>query len=311
MLQANFLISFDCEGKWGVADWVADRENDFFNNDRLNQAYQKIIQLLSHHDIKATFAFVGAFTLSETEYHDKKERLFPNSGNAPADIWVSKFKRDAALGMLDGWLNPEALNIVSAHPEHEIAAHGFTHTPLEKSWISLARFTHEMECLKTLPVFQKDNLTFVYPRNLIGYHDQLKQYGFIAYREALQPDRTTLKGRMLNLIDEINIFRTSQAHSEQRELIQIPAGFVLNWRARIRKKIPFNITLMRWEHLLNHALAHKKVFHLWAHPHNFVSGDRMFDLLDGILQNVSHAQKSGKIANVTQEEYARQFQRLN
>lgn len=311
MSQASFLISFDCEGKWGVADWITDREHVFFKNDRLTQVYQHLIHLLSYYEIKATFAFVGAFTLSEEEYHDKKDWFFPDSDDSAANMWVSKFKRDAVRGIFDGWLNPEALKIVTAHPEHEIAAHGFTHTPLDESWVNLARFTHEIECLKRLSVFQRDNLTFVYPRNLIGYEDQLKKYGFIAYREALQPDRTKLKGRVINLIDEINIFRTAQAHSERGELVQIPSGFVLNWRFGIRKKIPFNLTLMRWEHLLNHALAHKKVFHLWAHPHNFVSGDKMFDLLEGILQKLARAKQSSQIANMTQTEYARQFQKMN
>lgn len=307
MPQATFLISFDCEAKWGVADRITDRENHFFTNARLTQTYQRITELLSRYGIKATFAFVGALTLSEEAYQKRKEEFFSDN-NEEENTWVAHFKRDAEQEIFDGWLNPELLDIVGRHPEHEIAAHGFTHTPLSESSVSLAGFTHEMECLKKLPVFQRNNLTLVYPRNKIGYKHQLKQYGFIGYRGTLKPDRMTTRGRMINLMDAVNLFQPAQVHSDPQELIRIPAGFILNWRFGIRKFIPFSLTCKCWKQLLHNALVHKRVLHLWTHPHNFVSGDRMFELLERILPSISQAQKAGKIINYTQAEYAQQCQ---
>ena len=307
MPQATCLISFDCEGKWGIADWVSASQHEYFRHDRLTRVYEQLVQLLGRYELKATFAFVGAFTLSPEAYREQKDRFFPDRDNSAANHWIAAFKREMTQGIADGWLNADAFNVVAACPEHEIAAHGFTHTPLHESWVSEAQFRHEMECLKSLPAFQGERLTIVYPRNLVGYADLLPQYGFMAYREALKPDRTTLKGRIVNLLDEINIFRTSQEHAEEGKLVKVPAGFVLNWRFGVRKKIPVRITLRRWDHLLRHAIRKKRVFHLWAHPHNFSSGEQMFNQFERIIEKLAEASKSGAIITMTQQEYARQY----
>jgi hypothetical protein len=82
---------------------------------------------------------------------------------------------------------------------------------------------------------------------------------------------------------------------------------VLNWRAGVRRNIPIPVTLQRWKHLLHDAIARKKVLHLWTHPHNFVSGDRMFEVFEDILRQLAAARDAGNIVNLTQREYACKF----
>ena len=40
-----FIISFDCEGKWGI-DELNSHHEYYFTNDRLNKAYEKITNIL-------------------------------------------------------------------------------------------------------------------------------------------------------------------------------------------------------------------------------------------------------------------------
>ncbi len=303
MEQATFLISFDCEGKWGIADHVTTQDNKVFLNVRLNNAYQQLVDLLARYEMKATFAFVGALTMSEDAYR-ANDADFTHHPDAQASAWLQPFLEDIRHRRVEGWLNPELLSIVASHPEHEIGAHGFAHQALGNALISREGFTHEMECLKKLPVFQRDDLTMIYPRHVVGYTDLLLQYGFIGYREALHGDATLPGVRVLNIIDELNIFQPAQKHAEPAEIVRIPSGFLLNWRAGIRKNIPFRVTQTRWKNLIQRAIRNNQVVHVWSHPHNFINGERMFESLEYILQQIAVAREQGRIHNLTQREYA-------
>lgn len=298
--QATFQISFDCEGKWGIADHVTAQDNKVFLNARLNKAYQQIVDLLARYDMKATFAFVGALTMSEETYRENEADFTEH----PAAEWLRPFLDDMHHQRVDGWLNPDLLSIVASRPEHEIGVHGFTHQALGNSLISREGFLHEMACLKKLPVFQRNDLTIIYPRHVVGYTDLLPQYGFIGYRESLHGDATLPRVRVLNMIDEFNVFQAAQKHAEPAELVQIPSGFLLNWRAGIRKNIPFQVTQIRWKNLIRRAIKKNRVIHLWSHPHNFVNGERMFESLEYILEEIAVTREHGQICNLTQREYA-------
>ena len=304
--QATFLISFDCEGKWGIADHVTAQDNEVFLNTRLNLAYQQLVDLLARYKLKATFAFVGALTMSEDAYRNN-EADFTRHPDSQATAWIQPFLADMRHRRIDGWLHPDLLSIVASHPEHEIGAHGFTHQALGNSLISREGFMHEMKCLKKLPVFQRDDLTIIYPRHVAGYTDLLPQYGFIGYRESLHGDATLPTVRALNLLDEVNIVQPAQKHAEPAELVVITSGFLLNWRAGIRKKIPFQVTQMRWKNLIQRAIDDNRVIHVWSHPHNFISGERMFESLEDIVRQIAVAHEHGRICNLTQREYALQF----
>ena len=60
-MTATFILSLDCEGKWGVADLLGSDHARQLTDDRLRKAYAEIVALLDEHQVPATFAFVGAF----------------------------------------------------------------------------------------------------------------------------------------------------------------------------------------------------------------------------------------------------------
>ena len=126
-MSATFIISFDCEGKWGVADHLDDFLRANLTNTNLNLAYEKIIALLERWDIKATFAFVGAFTMSIDEYYAKQEWFSDVLVNGKS--WLLPFRQEAASQNFDGWFNPRPFEKVTQSGRHEIASHGFTHVP--------------------------------------------------------------------------------------------------------------------------------------------------------------------------------------
>ncbi len=203
-------------------------------------------------------------------------------------------------------MNPKVFNWIAKRQEHEIASHGFSHLPLGESEVTQSEFCQEMELIGQVEKLKKIEFkTFIYPRNLVGYVDQLRDYGFIGYRENLKRkyDNPLLKN-ICTLLGEFDLNPIPQSHPESEVPIQIPAGYFLNWRYRLRKTIPLEVTYKRWTNLISRAIRQNKVVHLWTHPNNFIDGENMYFLLDKILQFVGQAQKRGEIDVLTQSEYS-------
>ena len=308
MMPPIFMISFDCEGKWGLADNIDEIHDSAITNENLNIVYQRLIKILNRYEIKGTFAFVGAFTMSIAEYHAHKDWFLDVCIDGKA--WNQIFKQHASNKLFDGWLNPEAFKIVESESTHEIAAHGFSHLLLSESIIERSDFIEEMRLLKQVSAFTGRELkTFIYPRNQIGYIDELQKAGFLGYREAYMshflsnnPMGQFVK-RLERLATEFNVFAKAQNHSHADRLVAIPSGRFLNWRSGLRNKIPRSLTIKRWNHIINEAIHNNKVVHLYTHPHNFITGDHMFELLEAILKLISEAKNNKEINNLTQEEY--------
>ena len=105
MNKPTFIISFDCEGKWGMIDNLSEQNSNLLTNERLNDTYSNIIDIMKIFDIKGTFAFVGAFTMTKEEFINWNH-FFNNKS------WLKRFLHDVEINKFDGWLNPKALDIV-------------------------------------------------------------------------------------------------------------------------------------------------------------------------------------------------------
>src|SRR6266436_1480184 len=99
-LPATFILSLDCEGKWGMADAITDHHRKHFVNDRILKTYRDLVDLLAALDLTATFAFVGAFTLSAEQYQDHIEGL---DWSLTAKAWLRELERDLRDRNYEGW----------------------------------------------------------------------------------------------------------------------------------------------------------------------------------------------------------------
>ena len=294
-MTATFILSFDCEGKWGVADQLAGNHARALSSDRLRQAYSSILQLLGDFDIAATFAFVGAFAQSAAGFDRIRpdiEALVPHArsflGPTLADI-------DRTGG--DGWHGGDIVDAVaSARVRHEIALHGVTHVP----WTSVdsAFAEAEMRLFRRLEGAVLDSRTFVYPRNLVDHEDVLARHGFAGYRTA-RPGRS----RLASLLAEFNIFEAPDRAVPKRDIVPIPPGFFLNWRSGVRKRVPARVTQMRVRRLLARAWRTDGVVHYWLHPENVVSAPATLDLIRMLASEVAAARDAGRCEVMTQLGY--------
>lgn len=299
MNKPTFIISFDCEGKWGMIDHLSEQNSNLLTNERLNDVYSNITDIMNIFNIKGTFAFVGAFTMTKEEFINLNH-FFNNKS------WLKRLLKDVENNKFDGWLNPKALDIVRSKKIHEIASHSFSHLPLSESLIDKKMFIDEMKKMQIIMNLKDiDISTFIYPRNIAGFISELNQFGIKGYRQNYFGNDSYLLGKAKSFLSELNITQKAQEHSLYQEPIKIPSGYFLNWRSKLRKSIPISVSIKRWERAINDAIVNNRVIHLWTHPHNFITGNKQYKLFENILKIVSEARDERKINILTQNEYCR------
>lgn len=302
--KARFILSFDCEGKWGMADDSAMASNNPINGDSLTKAYTQIFEILERHKIAATFALVGLFAGGYEQYVDSRGELLDSE---PYRDWLKVAERSFAAGFQDGWFYPELVNQIKARGNHEIASHSFTHLPLhnvgvaEKSFLTELKFVNQWKAQNSVELS-----TFIYPRNQIKFEEQLSNFDFLGYRQC-DIQNSAYASRFQILQDECNIGRKSDKHSVSTRPIAIPPGTFLNWRHGPRRIIPKWVTLKRWSNVLDHAVFSGGVAHLWLHPHNLITARGQVELFEDAISRVAKAQNSGLIKSVTQADYCKEI----
>ena len=302
--KARFILSFDCEGKWGMADDPAMASNNPISSDSLTKAYTQIFDILERHRIPATFALVGLFAGGYEQYvHSRGEFL----ESEPHRNWLQIPERSFAAGHFDGWFYPELIDQIKARGNHEIASHSFTHLPLHNVCVMEESFLTEMKFVNQWKEKNSIELsTFIFPRNQIKFEDRLSDFEYVGYRQC-DIQNSAYANRFRILQDECNIGRKSDEHSMSAKPVAIPPGTFLNWRHGPRRVIPKWVTLNRWSNVLDHAVASGGVAHLWLHPHNLITARGQVELFEDAILRVAKAQKSGLIESVTQAEYCKEI----
>jgi len=301
-MTATFILSLDCEGKWGMADHITPYHDHHLTADKLRGAYLALTALFARYEVPATFAFVMAFILSGAE-QEVVDDLFPDHPAGRA--WLASFRSAQARGDLGGWTLPEALDIVRDDGRNEIASHGFSHLPLDED---TPRDLAEREFAACDRVARMRGLaldTLVFPRNQVGHVDLLAEHGVLGYRERLARGHDKIR-KAAALASELNVFERPQpdAVPSRDRAMAIPSGHFFNWRVGARRMVPRWTTAMRWRAMLE-AAGTGDVVHLWLHPHNIITGPETLPLLERVLRDVARLRDAGRLEIATQATYCR------
>ena len=301
-MAGTFILSLDCEGKWGMADHLTADHHRWLTPVRLREAYARLLRLFAEHRVEATFAFVMAFLLTAREQRDR-DALFQDQ-LIDGRNWLVNFRAAQAEGNMDGWTMPDLLELVAAEGLHEIGCHGFSHLPLAPTLVSRDVMAREVAAASGVAAEKRLALrTFVYPRNLVGYPDELSREGYVGYRDRLNVS-TGPVGRIGNLSSEFDLSQRPQADADGAMApIAIPSGFFFNWRRGARARVPRSITVLRWRRMLERAARDGGVVHLWLHPHNIISAPSTFDVLRDVVGVVAGLRDRGLLEVRTQARY--------
>lgn len=300
-MGGKFLLSFDCEGKWGMADRLNRHHHRCLTKENLVSTYESILEDLSEFDIPATFAFVMAFTLDESERRDWMIRL--SDVDVGGKNWMQGFRQAEASGDFDGWFCPEAFEMVASDSRHEVGCHGFRHAIMSETSIDLN--SANIELSESIEIAKMKGIrlrTFVFPRNQTGYLNLLRREGFVGYRDGVSKRGTM--GRVWNLAKEFDVRSISQENGVFDDgMVRIPSGFFLNWRHGVRRIVPKSISLARWKSMLRNACMNNGVVHMYLHPHNFIDGPRTRQVFRDVLSQIRLLRDAGNLETMNQFEY--------
>lgn len=294
-MRARFILSLDCEGKWGAADALTATHRRELTDDKLRAAYQEILSLLDDYQIEATFAFAGAFSQSAEEFACIRPEIERLSRIAPDYLMPALRDIDETKGA--GWHGRHLVDAVTdSRTAHEVALHGVTHVP----WTSMdEEFAEaEMRLFERLEGPVRDSRTFVYPRNLVAHPNILAAHGFEGFRTA-RPSRS----RLASLLSEFNLFDAPQQPRRGSGIAPIPSGFFLNWRSGLRRLVPLALTSLRARKLLDRAAVTGGVVHYWLHPENVASAPDTLELLRSLIRDVAVRRDAGHCEVMTQLGY--------
>jgi peptidoglycan/xylan/chitin deacetylase (PgdA/CDA1 family) len=309
-MTGQCIISFDCESKWGLMDSLNDTHDQIFSSQNINQAYIDILSILKHFDLPATFAFVGAFTMSET--HFRKKWLEKLRESREHNHWLEPLYRDLGSANAQEWFAPELVQLVLEHNQrkHEVCPHGFTHL----AWNNPSPQALRLELEGIADWYALHNIlpsTFIFPRNIIANKDLLLNLDILGFRDNnMNPKASMFKNRIMQFIEEFNWNVKSAAMPQNQELpIPIPGAFFLNWRHGLRNSIPAHWTIRRFEVALNDARDRGGVVNLWTHPHNFITGHNQKDLFNCCMELLAEKSQRGEIEVLTQHQYIKKMPR--
>lgn len=296
----TFIMSLDCEGKWGMADHLQPYHHRELTKPNIVGAYRRLLDMLATHDIAATFAFVMAFALAERERSG-----FPSLEHRdPNDAWLAHYWRSLDAGLADGWHVPEAFDMVGDSGVHELASHGFCHRPLGDASINPEGAARELaEAAKVAKLKGIQLQTLVFPRNEVGNLEAVRAAGYAGYRERLARPGGRI-GRAVALLAEFSVWAAPQhAQGVKEGLVTIPPGRFFNWKFGARRLVPPAVTIARWRHQLKQCARDGGVVHLWLHPHNLITGPGTAEVLEAVLAEVGRYRNAGRIQVLTQRDY--------
>ncbi|MEJ7775846.1 MAG: hypothetical protein WKF52_00325 [Sphingomicrobium sp.] len=297
-MTARFILSLDCEGKWGVADLLNADLHRTLSDERLRSAYGALVDMLDEFEIPATFAFVGAFTETPSGLKRLQPQLAQMAKRVPH--YVGAALSDMNQGSRQGWCGDWAVDRVgAARTTHEIALHGVSHVPW--TWMDQDLLSLELALLRSLESPVRTAKTFIYPRNEVAHVEALASIGIEGYRLAPPP-----RSRAVSLLSELNVFagadRDSPAAGAPR---RIPAGRFINLRSGPRRLVPTQVSSLRGARMLQDSEQRGGVVHYWAHPENFASAPSTLHLLHKILERVARLRDAGRCEVLTQIGYCR------
>lgn len=299
-MTARVVLSFDCEGKWGVADNLTAKTHEALDDASLRRTYRAMLDSFAAYHIPATFAFVGCFTLPMERLVQIRPELERHANIFPG--YLSPAVRDCFDGSRQGWSAQWAMEAVAcAREKHEIGLHGITHVHWDDPAMTedLAREELGLAYDNAFPVCAFAH-TYVYPCNAIAYANLLAERGLCAYR-----GKRLHRSRLSSFISEFDIFSKSDIDGDPSGLpLEIPAGTYINWQHGLRRVVPFAVSFLRMRNILAHAVSSGGVAHFWGHPEDFATAPSTFVLLNALLKEIASLRDRGLCEILTQQAYA-------
>lgn len=312
-MKPTFVLSIDEELIWGSFDLATEAEFAAQYPD-LRGTARELLNLLCEFEVSATWAVVGHLFLRSCERGDDG-RAHPELVR-PRFHWHGRdwFADDPCSDRISRpmWYGEDIVEmLLSTRIPQEIGSHSFSHLVYGDPGCSAEAAASDLNaCLEAARRRGISLTSFVFPRNVEGHHDLLKQAGFTCYRGDdptwFRPLPSVAR-RAAHFLDQ-SLALTPPVHIPEERLPglwNIPGSMILLPRTGPRRLISVAARVAKAKRGIARAIREEKLFHLWFHPFN-LAADRaaMFSALRAILEEAARCRDEGALSIATMAEAA-------
>lgn len=310
LAKGIFVLSLDVELCWGTID-KPDKLNKYkIYYEKARECIEKILVLLEKYNISATWAIVGHLFLQECNATKGHKHLDILRSTYP---WYLKdwFEECPCTNFEEAplWYGQDIIkSIANCEIHQEIACHSFAHIPYGDE--NTRRSTVQSDLFNCVQEARKMNInlrSFVFPRNNIGYTEELKAFGFEAFRGQEPSWYSNFPKRLrkvCHILDQSLAISPPVCTPEiNNGLVNIPASMFYLPMNGFRGLLPLSLRVVKAKKGIEKAITDKKVFHLWFHPFNIATNqEKLLYGLEEIFKEVQLRRETGEIEIRSMEE---------
>jgi len=303
--QGIFLISIDLELAWGICDKkIPTALQNMIENESI--IVDTILRLFNKYNITATWAIVAhllsrAYPKKNGLIHPEFKRPFYK--NSKYD-WFSPFIENFNENI---WYAKDIINkIRMSTVKQDFGCHSFCHIPYDEKNVNSHIIRQDL--LSAKQIFEEYNLpfeNFVFPRNIIGFKDELKKNGIKTYRGLSKRWYYSIPFRpLVRLFNYFYyLFKNTPptvTPSITDNMLNIPDSLLFLSRDGLRSFIPKTSIVKMCKKGIDNAIVNKEMFHLWFHPSNFYyKTQSQFEIFEEIISYVNEKCKSGHMKTLS------------
>lgn len=283
MDYGSLVISLDFELMWGILD----HDDPMAYKDNIAgvwEAVPEMLRLFEEHHIHATWGIVGM--LSNHSIEECKKNI-PEVLPSYEDENLSAYAHFEGLGKCDAkyLFAPELIKRIVGTKHQEIACHTYSHYYCSEKGQLEREFRYDLKkARESLSPYNAHVTSLILPRNQVNekYADVMRAEGVVNYRGNEKAwmygacESKKSKGwirRLLRLLDRYVEVGGHHCYGYS----EIPDSHGLNNIRSSRFFSPYSkkrrilepIRMHRIKKQMKYAAVHRKVFHIWWHPHNF------------------------------------------
>jgi len=315
MSKGTMVISLDTELAWGTIDKPDSYQNNLEDYKKTREIIDKILVLFIEKNISATWAFVGHLLLESCkEKNDIKhpDYIRTNFSHYKND-W---FKMDPASNIEEEplWYGKDIVEkVINSDVYQEIASHSFAHLLYGNSETKKETAISDLEEFeKAINDYNIDCKSFVFPRNQVGFIDELKKFSYITYRgeePSWYDGFSRYPKKVAHMVDQFFAITPPVVEPVNNDgLLNIPASMLYLSMDGFRKYIPLKSRINKAKKGINSAIKKGKIFHFWFHPFNLATApDKLIPGLEEIIDYANEMRKSNKLEIKTMGETAEEF----
>lgn len=311
-LKGTFVISIDFEYALGYADEdLSPNRQDLVRAEA--DISKKILKLFEKYKTPATWAIVGHLLETDCSVKDKRfHSNFPEQMFSDRSLDWFKHHPCVEQGKDDLWFDTAGVikEVSNSQIEHDIGSHSYAHILYGDKGIKREAVITDLQ--EVQKIHDKNDLpleSFIFPRNMEGYHEELRKIGIKCYRGESKFWYMRLGGfvrRLARLFDYyLPNVKTVLPSKHESGLINIPDSLLLLGRNGLRKLVLPSVMKRKIKKGLDQAVKNNEVFHLWFHPSNFsYDTDTQLEILEHTLEYASNLRNKGLLGVSTMKMFA-------